>query len=258
MLAHLATCADCRLAFGLAREALAALPVAYRPRPDRIPVSPVRAAAALLVVTGLAAWGWTTIPSRSDPLPIGGFLHGVATLQVELPEGVRLELSAGTRPAAVAPGEGERRRVQLERGRLVASVRPDTQGFVVECEAGEVRVVGTRFEVRTAHLPSGEPAASVAVFEGRVSLRSAGGQEALGPGWVGYAVGEEPLLVQEGRAVRTGQETDRLLEEHDEAVRQGRAREAAWLAAILLTTGDLPPAALGSGDRRPMAPGMEK
>lgn len=129
------------------------------------------AAAACLM---LLAWlGWQIITP-------GTFHQEYATRigeirDIELPEGSRLTLDTDT--AVSLDFDGERRLLQLRQGRARFKVEPDVgRPFIVRTLAGDVRVVGTEFEVAVSGAASRE--APVAVREGEVRLRPQSGTAA--------------------------------------------------------------------------------
>ncbi|MBI4230000.1 MAG: FecR domain-containing protein [Planctomycetes bacterium] len=237
--AHLSDCALCTHLVAQARAAAAAPARSSSGRRLR----PLATAAALLACAA-TAWAFLAARHGSDDLLRLGVVEASGVETLVLWDGTSLELSPGTSVADAPPGPGERRRVRLARGVVLASVPSSAAGFVVETQAAVVRVVGTRFEVRSASLPTGEPASSVRVFQGRVEVEAGGGKIPLDAGWSAYAVPGAPPLVQEGVAMRGPEAVERLQAEYRSAAATDlRARHALWIAAILATSGPASPAA---------------
>lgn len=113
------------------------------------------AAVALAVTAGL--W-WQSRPEQFETL-------AAQRQSLVLADGSRIDLNART---GLAAKQGERsREVWLKSGEAYFEVMPDAaRPFVVHTEAGSVRVVGTRFNVRT----SGAGQLEVTVTEGRVEV----------------------------------------------------------------------------------------
>lgn len=125
-------------------EALAHYAALPLPAARRRPWRPWAAAASLLLAMG---WG----------LHAGGLLdrwradYATGTgeqSQIVLADGSRVTLNTDT--ALVSEFDGERRSVRILHGEAYFEVRPDsTRPFVVAAASATVRVVGTRFTVRT-------------------------------------------------------------------------------------------------------------
>ena len=121
------------------------------------------AAAAALALAALGSGLWITL--LSGPPEPRAYATGVGELRtVELPDGSRVELDAGSR--IVWRRQGGERRVSLERGRAVFEVvsRP-SRPFVVSAGATSVRVRGTIFAVDRR-----PAAAAVSVAAGAVEV----------------------------------------------------------------------------------------
>ncbi|MDH1135097.1 FecR family protein, partial [Pseudomonas mosselii] len=99
------------------------------------------------------------------------YSSGAQVRQVTLADRSRLTLDAGT-AVAVDFAQGERR-VRLLRGAAFFEVTYTGEPFLVDAQGGEVRVLGTQFEVRE----QGE-GAQVTVRSGRVAVAAAEGQVA--------------------------------------------------------------------------------
>ncbi|WP_194789149.1 FecR family protein [Pseudomonas sp. UFMG81] len=138
-------------------------------RPERKPRWPRFAVAACLVLGlgGVAGWQpqhWLQ-DLRAD------YTSGDQVRQVTLADRSQLTLDAGT-ALAVDFDHGERR-VRLLRGAAFFEVTHTGQPFLVEANGGEVRVLGTQFEVRDQ-----DDGAQVTVRNGRVAVTAAQGQVA--------------------------------------------------------------------------------
>ena len=125
---------------------------------ERLPEQPSRArswfarAALVLAVAGTATAGIVLIP-RLTGTPTRSALHGAVlqtatdALNVDLEDGSRLELSAGTRVENVDAANTEVA-LRLERGHLTCDLVPrKDRRFSVFAAGVEVRVTGTRFGV---------------------------------------------------------------------------------------------------------------
>jgi transmembrane sensor len=126
----------------------------------------VAAAAGLLLVLGLGALCRDDISVRlhSDYRTMVGM-----RTPVDLADGSRITLNTDT--AIAVDMSGERRRVLLFRGEAWFDVAADaSRPFVVETPMGDVRVVGTRFNLRAS-----QGGTSVSLTEGQVDLTGRGG-----------------------------------------------------------------------------------
>lgn len=157
------------------------------------------AAAALLVVAGLALW------NAGQPERVGAlaFAKGSVEAPVELRTGTRL--AAGADSGAIAMLDGQRialtlneqsavafagdDRVRLDSGEAWFDVRPNSGRFVVETAQGTVTVKGTSFGVRVA---SG--ATEVTVASGIVELSRGGESVDLRAGEAGEIPAEGPPI----------------------------------------------------------------
>lgn len=99
------------------------------------------------------------------------YSSGEQVRQVTLADRSQLTLDAGS-ALAVDFDHGERR-VRLLRGAAFFEVTHTGQPFLVEASGGEVRVLGTQFEVREQGA-----GAQVTVRSGRVAVTAAEGQQA--------------------------------------------------------------------------------
>ncbi|PYC24920.1 FecR family protein [Pseudomonas mosselii] len=125
-------------------------------------------AACLVLALGCAA-GWQPQFWLQDLR--ADYTSGAQVRQVTLADHSRLTLDAGT-AVAVDFAQGERR-VRLLRGAAFFEVTHTGEPFLVDAQGGEVRVLGTQFEVRG----QGE-GAQVTVRSGRVAVTAAKGQAA--------------------------------------------------------------------------------
>lgn len=136
---------------------------AGRRRPRRL-----KRAAAAFVLAGLMALGWSMAPEGlfADHRTATGELRTVT-----LADGSRVELGAAS-ALDVAFSAGERR-VILRTGRAFFTVAPDAaRPFVVVARAGEVRVLGTAFDVNL------DDGVTVAVARNAVQVSVAAGPAA--------------------------------------------------------------------------------
>ena len=137
----------------------------------------VAAAACLVAAAGLAVWFSLAPPKAVDKLLAD---HATAIGErraLTLADGSTMILDADS--AADVSIDGGRREVVLRRGRAFFDVAKTGAPFTVKAAQGEIRVVGTRFEVARV----GDCAAVVTVEEGAVAVTPpAGGPQALTPG----------------------------------------------------------------------------
>lgn len=158
----------------------AALPVATRAASSGVSRSAWRwlAAAASIVVVAGAGLVWATTPVVYD------IDSGASPQARTLADGSTVWLAPGTRltvsrrdgwPAPFAPSL---RQVHLT-GEAYFEVARDGRPFVVRAPDVDVRVLGTRFTVRSG---AGRAHSRVAVSEGRVAVEAGGRREELGAG----------------------------------------------------------------------------
>lgn len=152
--------------------------IARVPVPRRAPLwRPLVGASAVLLLAVIA------LPLGPDAGPLGSARPPVQwttdlgeTRSLVLADGTRVMLDAGSELVAqMGPGS---RRVTLARGEALFTVRHDAaRPFAVQIGSGQVRDLGTRFDVEllrgTTH---------VAVLEGQVEVATAQGQVALHAG----------------------------------------------------------------------------
>lgn len=153
------------------------------------------AAAALLVIGALV----TFLQVRSD----GGSGFGAESFVTGATEAATITLSDGS-VVKLAP----RTRLQLEPSRSERLVRLDGQGFfavahrrrpfVIRTFSGDVRVLGTRFD-----LSARDDDLQLIVVEGRVQVSSHGGEADVRAGQVNRIVNGTQLPVQNVRAPQT-------------------------------------------------------
>ena len=150
-------------------------PPARRPR---FPLAGA-AAAALLVAAGGAWWIAT---SRPAPRPVAEAHGPVVTtprgqrLSLRLSDGTLVTLAPGT-TLRLSPRYGARDRVvQLDGEGAFTVTHDSTRPFIVRAAQAETRDLGTRFVVRAY---AGEPAAHVAVADGRVAVTAGPGAQRL-------------------------------------------------------------------------------
>lgn len=136
-----------------------------------------RAAGAGVAVLALAAAGtWLERPGLLEDLAADHATARGEQRRIALPDGSSVLLDADT--ALSLAFTAEERRVQLRRGLAWFEVRPAALPFVAEAAGGEVRVLGTKFDLRIA----GEEAV-VTLAEGRVAVTAgASGRAVLEPG----------------------------------------------------------------------------
>ena len=158
---------------------LAATPSDARPdgRKRRWAAAMVAAAAVLVVGVGLGTrWG----SSRSEPsLAATEFATGPSeTATVSLLDGTVVRLAPQSR-LRIDVGSSTRR-VSFEGRAFFAVAHDPTRPFEIQTTAGEVRVLGTRFDLHAE-----ERDLQVAVVEGEVSLQSRGRETRVGRGEMG-------------------------------------------------------------------------
>ncbi len=159
---HLAACYDCRALLVSRLEASEHFP----PERRTFTLPRVAAAAVLLMAGGglcllqfhvrhqgirKVLEGFVVAGVGQAPLPIrpGEELRaGSGGASVNLPDGTRVGLSSGAVARLAAPRAGERLRFRMEAGEASFDVAHAEGAVVVEVPLGEVRVVGTRFDVR--------------------------------------------------------------------------------------------------------------
>ena len=183
------------------------------------PPAPARrwlAAAGLVLAALVAGWWWRTTRTAVPGAPVARLerwqgavrIGGVETLGPDAPiaAGAHLEIAdrgalalrvagrslrfdAGTAARLVSADE-----IALERGALyVDGLRAAQPGLIVRTPLGEVREVGTQFEVRL--LDDGQQGLRVRVREGRVAVRASGTSEHA-------SAGEELHVRRDGGARR--------------------------------------------------------
>lgn len=170
------------------------------------------ACACLLLAAVLVAPGGPSFPDAD---------HATARAEVErivLPDGSILHLAPESAvDIAYAP---DRRAVRLIEGRVFLEVETDpARPFLVEADGLSTRVLGTAFEVHRHG-----PRASVAVREGRVSVRAGQGEWSLSPGeWArrladgsvrrGRMAADQVAAWVDGRLVAKDRSVEELVEE---------------------------------------------
>ncbi|MBI4231498.1 MAG: FecR domain-containing protein [Planctomycetes bacterium] len=241
MLAHLADCEGCRWALGVLSRADDTIPGPVVRRGRGRTLAAAAACGVGVATIGIALWG----PWRTDGLGSGS-VRAPAPLSLSLRDGTVLRLHAGAVVSDARILAGERRRVRLESGTLdVETPRGRGKGaFVVETEALDMVVVGTRFEVRVARLPDGRAACSVHVRDGTVRARTPGGVVDVPTGYTAYAAAGLPPFPQSAPPPAARAHATALLAECSAATRAGRTREALWLASMLAVSGLVPEATL--------------
>lgn len=131
------------------------------------------AGAALLLLLG--AGTWLERPSLLQDLATDHVTTRGERRQIALPDGSTALLDADSALAsAYTAGE---HRVRLLRGVAYFEVRPSVVPFLVEAAGGEIRVLGTKFDVRVL----GDEAV-VTLAEGRVAVTASGARAVLEPG----------------------------------------------------------------------------
>lgn len=132
-----------------------------------------QAAAAALVLCGAAAWYATSHDLLAD--------HRTAVSErrsIALADGSRIDLDADS--AMSVSFSADQRRLTLHRGRAFFRVAPDAaRPFVVAAGGGEVRALGTAFDVKI-----GPQAVQVAVSEHAVAVTAGGDTMRLNEGSV--------------------------------------------------------------------------
>ncbi len=232
--AHVGDCAACRArwaeahepapspaghpldAAALARAAAGAwrvsapVPAFRRSRFPRVAIRVgVAAAAAILAAWGLGLFAPGTGTGRARALPEGraiagrGERIGTAAEVVQLPDGSRFRVAAGSAVVFDLPGPGERITARLARGTLEADVVKGTGSVRIVSEAGEIRVVGTVFTAKAFDIhpsplaadPSPFPVLSVEVTGGAVEIAGAAGTVRVAAGRRGIVrAGKSPVL----------------------------------------------------------------
>lgn len=138
-------------------------------------------------VAALALGVQIGFPPQAAPLAAYA-ATGEGSLTVALEDGSFVRLSPGSR---LEEWEAEgTREVTLEGKAFFAVSRDEDRPFVVQTGAGEVRVLGTRFEV----MEEGETLRTV-VVDGRVAISNQAGSVEVGPG--------EAAWIEDGYAPRT-------------------------------------------------------
>lgn len=137
----------------------------------------VAAAACLIATAGLAVWFSIAPPKAVDKLLADHATAIGERRMLTLADGSTMILDADS--AADVVMDNGRREVVLRRGRAFFDVAKTGAPFIVKAAQGEIRVVGTRFEVARF----GDCAAVVTVEEGAVSVTPpTGDPQALTPG----------------------------------------------------------------------------
>lgn len=133
------------------------------------------AVAGVLLAGLLAAMLWLQRPHLFQDMAADHVAARGQPLSVTLADGSTVLLDADSALAqADSPAQ---RRVRLLRGGAYFEVRPGSRPFVVETPEGEIRVLGTGFDVQLT-----EDAAQVTLAHGRVQVSGAGGTATLVPG----------------------------------------------------------------------------
>ncbi|MBS7810078.1 FecR family protein [Roseococcus pinisoli] len=152
---------------------LAAMDAAKAARRRKTTRRAAGAGAALLLLLG--AGTWLERPGLLQDLGTDHVTARGERRQVALPDGSTALLDADSALAsAYTAGE---RRVRLLRGVAYFEVLPSAIPFVVEAAGGEIRVLGTKFDVRVL-----DAEAIVTLAEGRVAVTASGGHAVLEPG----------------------------------------------------------------------------
>jgi len=133
------------------------------------------AAGLVLAFLGLRSWGARGRPGAALATVESAVGPG-RVVAMTLSDGTFLRAAQGT--SLEFPAEAGQREVVLD-GTAFFAVAPGSEPFVVRTAEGELRVMGTRFEVR-----SGSGELRVVVVEGTVELSGPGGEAELGAGQV--------------------------------------------------------------------------
>ncbi|MFC3229721.1 FecR family protein [Marinibaculum pumilum] len=143
-------------------------PPRHRGRRGRAPQLTALAACLALVVAGILFWRVGGLDRlASDHATAVGELASIS-----LADGSRIDLNTDT--AIAVDLAGAQRQVTLLRGQAMFDVAPDpARPFVVGTPQGEIRVTGTRFDVRLA-----DDGAVVSLLHGRVALSGSGASAA--------------------------------------------------------------------------------
>jgi transmembrane sensor len=154
------------------------------------------AAALILVGFGLSRLASDGREHSALVMPIAGEIVASAneTATIRLPDGTIVRLAPETR---LRVGDwSDARRVSLEGQAFFAVAHDEQRPFRIETEAGTVRVLGTRFNVETAHSDL-----RVFVVDGKVSLSTSTGDSAT-------VVGGQVGRIQNGKEFRVGPARD--------------------------------------------------
>lgn len=122
----------------------------------------VSMAAAAVLLLGVVIYKAT--------VPGGGMIEMVAAggnMELVLPDNTHVTLHEGSRLSYASAFSGRERRVALEGEAFFKVHRDEQHPFVIDAQAGEVRVLGTAFNVKCS-----KDMASVAVVEGKVQFTS--------------------------------------------------------------------------------------
>ena len=133
------------------------------------------AAGLVLAIVGLQKWQEGT-RAEGALATVESTVGPGRVVAMTLSDGTFLRAAEGT--SLEFPAEAGRREVVLD-GTAFFAVAPGSEPFVVRTAAGELRVMGTRFEVR-----AGGDALRVVVVEGTVEISGPGGEAELGAGQV--------------------------------------------------------------------------
>jgi ferric-dicitrate binding protein FerR (iron transport regulator) len=154
----------------------------------------MRAAAACLIAGLLSYTVWLTIDNiriKSAYAHISDNLNNQMVsvqaplgtrAEVDLPDGSKVWLNAGSRLSYPALFQDNERRVHLD-GEGFFKVQKGKVPFIVENAGPEVKVYGTSFNVNAY---ANENLVTVALIEGKVSLKTAGSEQFLKPDQVSY------------------------------------------------------------------------
>ena len=123
--------------------------------------------------------GEATVLLRGQRLFTGDVLQPEVRSDISLDDGSSVRIDAGTKVALCVPGENERVRLLLERGRIFVRAASAPGSFIV-AGTGEVRVLGTAFSVEEQ-----DARTRVSVIGGEVALTTAGGSIELERGETG-------------------------------------------------------------------------